>query len=171
LYNTRLEFGRLPKQEGFALRSETPAYMKSLLSFTLATVTGIALLGTAGCSKENTSTPNTTGSAATSKSIDTSRVQTAFQTAPPTDKSEVQSAVDAIKTGNYSAALAPLQKVASSLNLTPEQKSAVQDLIVQLQTRGTGMGTKAMGTISNTASQAGQGAASATNELQKLLSK
>ena len=112
---------------------------------------GFALFGLAGCSKSG-------------GSIDTSRVQSAFQNAPPVDKAEVQNAIAAVKARDYSTAMASLQKVVTSANITPEQKSAVQDLVNQVRTKGLG---GAMGGTGQLTNQMNQGADKAAQDLQK----
>src|SRR5579872_6066399 len=132
--------------------------MKRLFNKRLVAIAGCVLLGVAGCSRSG-------------GNIDTSRVQSAFQSAPPADKAEAQNAVSEVKAGNYAGALASLQKVAASANLTPEQKSAVQDLVGQVRAKATGMGEKAMGAAGDAANQAGQGAGKSADDLQKSFKK
>jgi len=127
--------------------------MKTLILAMAATL-GIALCGLVGCSKGG-------------GSIDTSKVQSAFQSAPPMDKAEVQNAISELKAGNYPGALASLQKVATTANLTPEQKEAVQDLMGQVKNKGLGLGHKAMGGGGDETNQIGHGAGKAAENLQK----
>ncbi len=110
---------------------------------------GIGLLGLTGCSKSGeapdksqAATPDTSQAAA----LDTSKLQSAFQSAPAVDKTEVQNAITAVKSQDYSGALASLQKVASDTNLTPEQKAAVDDFIGQVKAKGAELAKKALGT-------------------------
>jgi hypothetical protein len=125
--------------------------MKTLVT-ALAVTAGIALFGFAGCSGGG-------------GSIDTSKVQSAFQNAPTVDKTEVQNALSELKAKDYTGALASLKKVATSANLTPEQKDSVKDLVNQVQTKSLGLG-KAMGGGGDT-NQMGQGEGKATGEPQK----
>jgi len=126
-------------------------HMKRLLLSSFAAMAGLALLGLAGCSKSG-------------GNIDTSRVQSAFQNAPPVDKAEVQNAIAAVKASDYPTALASLQKVVTSANITPEQKSAVQDLVSQVKTKGLG---GAMGGTGQLTNQMNQGADKAAQDSQK----
>ncbi len=130
--------------------------MKHLLIFSLAAIAGFALFGLAGCSKGG-------------GSIDTSKVESAFQSVPPVDKTEVQNAISELKAKNYPGALASLQKVAAGVNLTPEQKDAVKDLISQVQTKGLGLGEKAMAGGGDLTNQVEQGAGKVAEDLQKAV--
>jgi hypothetical protein len=132
--------------------------MRKMLEVSLAAILGITLCGISGCSKSG-------------GGVDTAKLQSAFQSAPPVDKAEVDNAISAVKSGNYAGALASAQKVATKTNLTPEQKSAVQDFISQVQSKGLGLGEKAVGGAGDAANQAGQGAGKASEDLQKSLKK
>lgn len=113
---------------------------------------GIAI-GLTGCSKGG-------------GNIDTSKVQSAFQNAPPVDKAEAQNALNALKAHDYPNAFASLKKVVSSENITPEQRSAIQDLMNQIQSKGLGMGEKAMGGLGELTNQIERGASKATEGLR-----
>ena len=127
---------------------------KKWLVLSLIACAGIALLGFAGCSKGG------------GGSIDTSKVQSAFENAPPVDKAEAQNAIAAVKSQDYAGALASCKKVVTSANLTPEQKSAVQDLMSQIQTKGLSLGQSAAGAAGETTNQM-QGAGKAADDSQK----
>jgi hypothetical protein len=75
--------------------------------------------------------------------VNTSKVESSFSSAEPATKSDVQKAVDAAKAGDYAGALATLQKVAAKAKLTPEQQSALNDLVAQLQKQITAAAGKA----------------------------
>jgi hypothetical protein len=123
---------------------------KKWLVLSLIASTGIALLGFAGCSKGG-------------GSIDTSKVQSAFENAPPVDKAEAQNAITAVKSQDYAGALASCKKVVTSANLTPEQKSAVQDLMGQIKSKGLGLGQSAVGGAGEMTNQV-QGAGKAADD-------
>jgi hypothetical protein len=116
---------------------------------TILAIAGITIFGLAGCSRSETGGGGGPGGGGGGASIDTSKIQSAFQNAPSADKTEVQHAVSAIKSGDYTTGLASLQKVASSTNLTPEQKSAVSDLMNQVKAKAGGAAGKTMGGVSN----------------------
>ncbi len=119
-----------------------------------ALILGLSILGFVGCSKDG--------------SVDTAKVQSAFQSASTVDRAEVDKAVTAIKAGDYAGALASLQKAAASVQLTPEQKSSLQELISQVQAKITELAKKAVGD-STKARQTG--AEKTATDLQKTLGK
>src|SRR5437773_1825647 len=65
--------------------------------------------------------------------VDTSKMEKSFATAEPADKSQATKVVDAVKAGDYNAALASLKTLAQQAKLTPEQKSAIEDVTAQVQ--------------------------------------
>jgi len=65
--------------------------------------------------------------------VDTAKLESSFASAEPANKTEVDKAVSSIKAGDYSSALASLQKVAAQAKLTPEQQQAVKDVMAQVQ--------------------------------------
>jgi hypothetical protein len=87
-------------------------------------------------------------------------VQSAFSSAPTVEKADVDAAVSAVKSGNYQDALASLKKVAANAKLTPEQQTAMQDLMTQIQAK-----------IADAAKQAGDSATKVAGDLQKSLGK
>jgi septation ring formation regulator EzrA len=76
---------------------------------------------------------------------DTGRLETSFQSAEPAVKSDVDKAVTAIRAGNYSQAMADLQRVASRAKLTPDQQQAINDVLAQLQKEISAAAKKAAG--------------------------
>lgn len=62
-----------------------------------------------------------------------SRVESSFASAEPSAKESAQKAVDAVKAGNYTGAMAQLQVLATNAKLTPEQQQAIKDLIADVQ--------------------------------------
>ena len=91
--------------------------IKRHLSFTVAALLTASVI--IGCGKSN--------------NVSTGKLESSFSAAEPASKSKVDAAVDAIKAGNYSDAMAKLQAVSAQAKLTPEQKQAVQDVIAQVQ--------------------------------------
>jgi hypothetical protein len=91
--------------------------MKNTLSI-VGMIIAVSLL-IVGCAKQN--------------QVDTAKLESSFSSAEPASKSEVDKAVSAVKSADYSSALASLQKVASQAKLTPEQQQAVKDVITQIQ--------------------------------------
>ena len=77
---------------------------------------GLALVG---CSKQS--------------SVDTSALEANFQTAEAALKASADKAVTAIKSADYSGALAELKKLAGDAKLTPEQQQTIKDVIAQVQ--------------------------------------
>lgn len=95
-----------------------------------------------------------------SSKVDPAPIQKSFASAEPSLKATANKAVEAIKKGDYSAALAELQGLLANAKLTDEQKKAIQDVVAQLQKAITEMGQKA-------ATEAGK----ALGEMQKSLGK
>jgi hypothetical protein len=118
--------------------------MKKVIS-PLAFVFALSVFVFTGCSGSN---------------VDTSKVQSAFSSAPAGDKANVDAAVASVKSGDYSGALASLQKAASNTKLTEEQKAAVQDLIQQIQAK-----------LTEGANKVSDAASKSAGDLQKSLGK
>jgi hypothetical protein len=113
--------------------------------YLIVAIVGVVLIGLTGCSKN---------------SVDTSKVQSAFQNSSAPAKGSVDQAVSSVKAGDYAGALASLQKAAADTKLTPEQKSAIQDLINQINSK-----------ISETANKAASDVSKKAGDLQKSLQK
>ncbi len=94
-----------------------------------------ALLVLPGCSKSGTS-------------VDASPIEKSFASADATLKSAADKAVAAIKSADYSSATVELQKLASNVKLTDEQKKAINDVVAQIQKAVADTGTKAAGDAS-----------------------
>ncbi len=140
----------------------------------MAVIAAVTVFGISGCSKQGEGADTSgvqEGNASTAQTLDTSKLQTAFQTAPEVDKAQVQQAIEAVKAKNYQGALASLQKVATTANLTPEQKSAVQDLMDQIKAKGMALGKTMTGMGAAATNQAAEGASNAGQDLQKALPK
>ena len=102
----------------------------------------IVLLFGAGCAKKD--------------GVDTAKLETSFSTAEPATKSQVEQAVSSIKSADYPAALASLQKVASQAKLTPEQQQAISDVMAQVQKQLGSAVEKASGDARKALENAGQ---------------
>ena len=111
---------------------------------TALTATGLVL---SGCSKSGSQ-------------IDASPIEKSFASADTTLKSAADKAVSAIKSADYSAATAELQKLAGNAKVTEEQKKAITDVLAQIQKAVAEAGTKAVG-----------GADKALGDAQKSLGK
>ncbi len=66
------------------------------------------------------------------ESVDTSKVESSLASADASAKPDLEKAIAAVKAGDYAAATAPLQKLVANAKLTPEQQSAVKDLMSQI---------------------------------------
>ena len=119
------------------------------LSTWILSALAAAAIGLAGCSKS--------GDGA---SVDAAPVEKSFASADSTLKAAADKAVAAIKNADYSAATAELQKLASNVKLTDEQKKAIGDVLAQVQKAVADAGTKAAG-------EAGK----ALDDVQKSLGK
>src|SRR6266700_3200672 len=84
----------------------------------LTSVAAASLL-VSGCSKKS--------------SVDTAPLEKSFASAEPANKSTADKAVANIKAGDYSGAMADLQKLSAQVKLTPEQQQAVKDVLAQVQ--------------------------------------
>jgi hypothetical protein len=77
--------------------------------------------------------------------VDTAPVEKSFASAEPTLKAAADKAVTAIKSADYSGATMELQKLASNVKLTEDQKKAINDVLAQVQKAVSEAGTKAAG--------------------------
>lgn len=102
--------------------------MKQPLRFVAAI---LMLAAVVGCGKKN--------------SVDTRQLESSFKSAEPATHSESDKAIATVKAGNYSEALADLQRLAGKAKLTAEQQAAIKDVIAQVQ--------KAMADSANKAGQ------------------
>ncbi len=103
-------------------------------------------LAMAGCNKQN--------------SVDTSAFERTFKSAEATTQTTADKVVTAIKSADYSGALAELKTLASNAKLTPEQQQAVKDVMAQVEKAIADAAGKASGEASN-----------AMNEMPKALPK
>ena len=65
--------------------------------------------------------------------VDTAAMEKSFAAAEASLKDSADKAVAAVKSADYSGALAELKKLAENAKLTPEQQQAVKDLVAQVQ--------------------------------------
>ena len=89
-----------------------------------------------------------------------SRVESSFASAEPSQKESAQKAVDAAKAGNYAGAMAQLQALAATAKLTPEQQDAIKDMLADIQKQ-----------LQAKAAEATANAQKAVGDLQKKLGK
>jgi outer membrane protein assembly factor BamD (BamD/ComL family) len=82
----------------------------------------MAALTLVGCAKNDSS-----------GTVDTTRMETAFSTAEAPTQTRAQKAVTALKTGDYTSAVAQLKDLANDAKVTPEQKKAVMDTLAAAQ--------------------------------------
>ena len=106
----------------------------------------------AGCSKDG--------------SVDTSKVESSFSASDAQGKSDVDQVVAAVKAGDFAAATAPLQKLASNVKLTPEQQQAVKDLLTEVQDKVKEAAAKVGEQASEAAKKAQEGANDALKKAQ-----
>jgi len=79
----------------------------------------LALILATGCSR--------------SHGVNTGALASSFKTAEPTLKAEADKAIAAIKAGNFTEAIAELQRLAKRAKLTAEQQQIIKDTIAQVQ--------------------------------------
>ena len=92
--------------------------------------------------------------------VDTAKLENSFATAEPADKSQAAKVVDAVKAGDYNAALASLKGLSQQAKLTPEQKAAIEDVTSQVQKQ-----------LSAAISKAAEGGQKALEDAKKSLPK
>ena len=127
------------------------------LFLTLTVIAGLGVLGLTGCTKSES------GGA----TIDTAKLQSTFDSASAVDKAEVEKAIAAVKSGDYASAVTALKKAAASVNLTPEQKQSLQDLLTQVQAK---IGAAASEAVDKAKAAAGD-AAKQAGDLPKAVGK
>jgi hypothetical protein len=89
------------------------------LSGWILTAVMAATLAMTGCTKEG--------------GVNTAALESNFSSAEATLKASADKAVTAIKSADYSGAVAELKKLAENTKLTPEQQQAVKDVIAQVE--------------------------------------
>lgn len=121
-------------------------------------IAGLAVFGLTGCSKTESG----------ALEIDTAKVQSAFATASAADKAEVETAIAAIKAGDYDSAVTSLKQAAASVNLTPEQQQSLKDLLAQAQAK---LGAAAGAAVDKAKDAVGGAATKAAGDAQKAIGK
>ncbi len=119
----------------------------------LGALTAALAITVAGCSKDET--------------VDTSKVESTFSAAEPSAKAQVDQIVTAVKAGDFGAASAPLQALASNVKLTPDQQQAVKDLMAQVQDKLKEAAAKVAEQTAETVKKAQDGAADAVKKAQE----
>ena len=76
-------------------------------------------LAMAGCSKQG--------------SVDTASFEASFKTAEAAVQTSADKVVTAVKSGDYSGAMAELKTLASNAKLTPEQQQSIKDVMAQVE--------------------------------------
>lgn len=100
------------------------------------------------------------GCSKSSGGVDAGPIEKSFAAAEPALKAAADKAVAAIKSADYSGALAELQKLGADVKLTEEQKKAITDTLAQLQK-----------VIADLGAKAGNDASKALGDAQKALGK
>jgi len=83
--------------------------------------------------------------------VDTSKLESSFQTAAPAPRSDVRKAVVATRDGNYSDAITQLRRIATKDNPTPEQQQAIKETIAAVQKRMADLADHATAEVPKTA--------------------
>lgn len=119
----------------------------------LGALTAALAITVAGCSNDG--------------SVDTSKVESTFSAAEPSAKAQVDQIVTAVKAGDFGAASAPLQALASNVKLTPDQQQAVKDLMAQVQDKLKEAAAKVADETAVAVKKAQDGAADAVKKAQE----
>jgi hypothetical protein len=77
--------------------------------------------------------------------VDTALFERSFKSAEATVQTSAGKVVTAIKSADYSGALAELKTLASNAKLTPEQQQAIKDVTVQVEKLIADVASKAAG--------------------------
>lgn len=96
----------------------------------LALLAALTLAGPLGCKKQEAT-------------VDTAQVESAFATAEPGLKGDLDRALNAIKAGNWSEAGTSLQSLASNVKLSETQKSSLLGLLEQIKAKAGEVATEA----------------------------
>ena len=105
--------------------------MKRCLRLLVVVLAGALVV--AGCARKNR--------------VNTSKLEKSFQSADPKNKEYSDQVVTAAKNGDYTSALAALQKLAGKARLTSEQQLAIGDTIAQVQKAMADIASKASGDV------------------------
>lgn len=90
-----------------------------------------ALFVAIGCSKQG--------------SVDTSGIEKSFKAAEPALQTSADKVVAAVKSADYSGALAELKTLAGNAKLTPEQQQSIKDVVGQVEKAIADVAAKAKG--------------------------
>ena len=71
----------------------------------------------------------------TNREIDTPKLQTAFQSAPPDVRAYLDQGITAIRAGKFSEALPALQHVAFAAKMSKEQRLILEDAIKKVKAK------------------------------------
>lgn len=129
--------------------------MKMYRSFWMVAM--VAALAVVGCKKDESGTV----------SVDTAALESSFASAEAATKSAVDTAVAAIKSADYSGALAELKSLGEKAKLTPEQQQAIKDIMAKLEQAIAGVAKQAGEAATKAADDAGK----AAGDLQKSLNE
>ena len=91
-------------------------------------------LAMSGCSKQG--------------SVDTASFEKSFKTAEAAVQTSADKVVTAVKSGDYSGAIAELKTLASNAQLTPEQQQSIKDVMAQVEKLIADVANKAAGEAS-----------------------
>jgi hypothetical protein len=114
--------------------------------------------------------------------VDTSKVESTFAGADAGAKADLDKVVSAVKAGDYSGAMTSLQGLAKNAKLTPDQQTALNDLLTQLQAKAkeamakageqaTDAAKKATEAAGDAAKKAGDAAGGALKDLGNQIKK
>ena len=98
------------------------------LNWMVVTLFALALAVTSCGKKSDVDTPT-----AAKSNVETANLEKSFAGSEPELQTELNSAVQAIKSEDYAGASATLQKLAANAKLTDAQKQAIQDVMTQIQ--------------------------------------
>jgi 23S rRNA G2445 N2-methylase RlmL len=93
-------------------------------------------LAMAGCGKQS--------------SVDTASFERSFKTAEAAVQTSVDKVVTAVKSADYSSAMAELKTLASNAKLTPEQQQTIKDVMAQVEKAISDAAQKAAGNATKT---------------------
>jgi len=130
--------------------------MKNVFTLLLAAILSVGLF-TTGCGKGD--------------GLDTASLEKAFGSAEGGLKATADKVAASVKANDYSGALSELQKLASDVKLTPEQKQAVTDFLAQVKAKAGEMTDKAMKEAGAAAGKATDAATKAADDLKKSVGK
>ena len=154
----------------------------SKIALLLAT-TALLTLAPVGCDQGKSttdgaggaSTSGGSGGTAVTLPVDLSKFEGVFASATGTVKTEFDKIVAAVKSADYSGALASIQSLASNVNLSAEQKSALTQLMEQIKSKSGELwkgASEAAGKAVNQATEAaGKAAEKATDAAGKAAGK